>query len=338
MSKIRIISEQDIEKIMTLPKAMEAVEHAYLQKHTGNGNVWPMVFHEFEPGHADLDIKSGNLNEEGIFGLKVVSWFGENPGKNLPALYGTSVIFELSTGKPKAVLNAGAITDLRTGAAGALGAKYLARTNSRNLLMAGTGGLAPFLIAATLITMPQLEKVMLVSPRTPVNAECRLNSIKVKVDELLAAGGTKRHAEILASTDLEGCVRDSDIVITATPAYEPFIKAEWVRRGTHFSCIGSDMNGKQEIDSAIFAKAKVFGDDTEQCLAVGECEKPYHEGLMTKLEAEIGAVIIGENKGRTSDEDITIFDSTGIALQDLACASIIMREAQEKGLGTLATL
>ena len=116
MSAIRILSAADVKALFTLPMAIEAVERAYLQKHTKQGGVWPLVFHEFDPGHADLDIKSGNLDAEGIFGLKLVSWFGANPDKGLPALYGTSLICDLATGRPKALLNAGPVTDLRTGA------------------------------------------------------------------------------------------------------------------------------------------------------------------------------------------------------------------------------
>ena len=133
-----------------------------------------MVFYEFTPGVADLDIKSGNMNGLGCYGLKVVSWFGTNPDKGLPALYGTSLLFDLHTGAPKALLNAGPVTDFRTGAAGALGVKYLARPDSKVLTMVGTGALAPYLIAATLYLMPQLEHVYLVNPHHPEKVETLL--------------------------------------------------------------------------------------------------------------------------------------------------------------------
>lgn len=132
MSVIKVLSAEDVERLFTIPMAIEAVERAYREKHTGQGGAWPMVFHEFNPGHADLDIKSGHLSGAGVYGLKVVSWFGDNPGKDLPALFGTSLIFDLATGEPKALLNAGPITDYRTGAAAAIGAKYLARPRCQN--------------------------------------------------------------------------------------------------------------------------------------------------------------------------------------------------------------
>ena len=127
MSVIKVLSAEAVERLFTIPMAIEAVERAYREKHSGQGGTWPMVFHEFDPGHADLDIKSGHLGGAGVYGLKVVSWFGDNPERGLPALYGTSLVFDLATGATKALVNAGPITHSRTGAAAAIGAKYLAR-------------------------------------------------------------------------------------------------------------------------------------------------------------------------------------------------------------------
>ena len=148
MSTIKILSAADVERLFTIPMAIDAVERAYLEKHSGQGAAWPMVFHEFDPGHADLDIKSGHLGGVGVYGLKVLSWFEDNPGKGLPDLFGTSLLFDLATGAPKAVLNAGPVTRYRTGAAAAIGAKYLARPGSTTLLTAGCGGPGPHLAAA----------------------------------------------------------------------------------------------------------------------------------------------------------------------------------------------
>lgn len=288
MTEMTVLNGAAIEELLTIPMAVEAVEQAYLEKSRGGAALWPMVFHEFDPGHADLDIKSGNLDGLGFYGLKVVSWFGANPDRGLPALYGTSLLFDLATGAPKALLNAGPITDFRTGAAGAIGAKYLARPDAETLLMAGTGALAPYLIAASLYLLPQLKTVYVTNPHHP--------------------------------------------------AHEPFLKAEWVQPGTHISCIGADMSGKQEVDSALFAAAKVFGDDTAQCLSAGECEVAYKTGVFSGAICEIGQVISGAASGRTSDSDVTIFDSTGIALQDIATAASLLQAAQKAGKGKTVTL
>lgn len=236
MSVVKVLSGEQIESIFTIPMAIQAVERAYLEKHIGQGGTWLMVFHEFDPGRADLDIKSGHLGGANTYGLKVVSWFGANPGKGLPALFGTSLLFDLSTGAPKALLNAG--------------------------------------------------------------------------------------------------VKQADIIFTATPAYEPYIKAGWVRPGTHLSCIGADMSGKEEVDPELFRTARVFGDDEGQCLSVGECEIPHRKGILPGLLGEIGGVMAGAVPGRRAPDEITIFDSTGIALQDLASAAIILETADRENLGT----
>ena len=182
-----------------------------------------MVFHEFDPGHADLDIKSGNLDGLGFYGLKVVSWFGGNPDKGLPALYGTSLLFDLATGAPKALLNAGPITDFRTGAAGAIGAKYLARPDTETLLMAGTGALAPYLIATTLYLLPQIKTVYVTNPHHPAQSAAACETIVPQVEKLLSVCGGC-HAAIAAAPDLEEAVKHSDVILTATPAHEPFLK------------------------------------------------------------------------------------------------------------------
>ena len=332
MTEMTILNGAAIKELLTIPMAVEAVEQAYLEKSRGDAALWPMVFHEFDPGHADLDIKSGDLGGLGFYGLKVVSWFGGNPGKGLPALYGTSLLFDLATGAPKALLNAGPITDFRTGAAGAVGAKYLARPDADTLLMAGTGALAPYLIAAALYLLPQIRTVYVTNPHHPERSASACEAIAPQVEALLSSCGGC-HAAITAAPDLEYAVRHSGVILTATPAREPFLKAEWVQPGTHISCVGADMTGKQEVESALFSAARVFGDDAAQCLSVGECEIPYKTGVFSGELCEIGSVISGATAGRTSASDITIFDSTGIALQDIAAAAALLHTAQETGRG-----
>ena len=338
MGDIRVLSHNQVESLFNMNDAISAVENSYRQKGNGQGNLWSMVFHEFEPGKADLDIKSGDLAKEQIFGLKVVSCFGNNPNKGYPALTSTSLLFDIDTGKPVALLDAGPITHYRTGAAAAIGAKYLARENSKRLLMCGSGHLAPNLVAAAMMLLPNLEKLVVVNPRNADKMVSQLPSFTEEVDRILKESGVVRTLEIRAGDNLQAEVEQADIIFTATPSYQPFIKADWVKQGTHLSCVGADMVGKQEIDSELFKKAAIFGDDFAQCTSVGECEIPFKQGVFSKLRAEIGEVAVGKKDGRSSDEEITIFDSTGIALQDLASASIIIRKAKDQNIGTLVAL
>jgi ornithine cyclodeaminase/alanine dehydrogenase len=143
-----------------------------------------------------------------------------------------------------------------------------------------------------------------------------------------------------ATQDIQQATEQADIIITATPARKPIIKKEWVKPGTHISCIGADMEGKQEIDENLFVNTRVFVDDVGQAISVGETEVPYKKGLIAtiQIEDEIGSVILGKVAGRVSNEDITIFDSTGISLQDLLTANYLLEQATEKKLGLITTL
>jgi ornithine cyclodeaminase/alanine dehydrogenase len=350
MFKVRVLNHEIIEEILDMKQVIEAIEKVYTLKAQEKAEVFPMVFHEFERGVADMDIKSGHLKDADIFGLKLVSWYGENPKQDLPALIGTTVVFDSLTGKPVGILNAEHVTGMRTGAAAAIGAKVFARKESENLLMVGTGHISSFAIAATLIGMDNIKKVRIYDPMDVELAKNLVGRIHEKLEKnfLSKYEGTPLYENIKAKFDVEfEVVEDiakatglSDIVLTATPSRKPMIMKEWVKPGTHFSCIGADMSGKQEIDEHIFAVGRVFVDDLDQAIHVGETEIPVQSGVISKddIIGEIGDVMIGAEKGRTSDEEITVYDSTGIALQDLLTSKLVLDIAEEKGMGTLVDL
>lgn len=335
MSKVIVLNDAEIEKVLDEKSVIAAVEGAYRQKSDNKATVWPMVFYEFEPGVADMDIKSGCLEGDNIYGLKLVSLHVKNKEKNLPELMGTTLIFNMTTGEPEALVNAGYITKLRTGAAGAIGVKNLARKDSKELLVVGMGTMVPFQIAATLIEMPGIERVSMIEPMNPEKSASLVDGVKDIVDSVMKKSGIERTAALEGISSMEEGVRRSDVIITMTPSRKPMIQKDWIKPGTHLSCVGSDMSGKQEIDGYIFENARIFVDDLEQAVNVGECELPIKEGIIDKgcIVAEIGELLNGKVKGRTSDEEITIFDSTGIALQDLTVAALALREAKQKGMG-----
>lgn len=351
MANIRILKRSDIEKLLDLPDVIAAVERAYVQKSAGTATLWPMVFYEFNPGKADMDIKSGYLPDEEIYGLKLVSWYGENPAKDLPALYGTTLVFNSNTGAPLGILDAEYITGMRTGAAGAIGAKYLARKDSKNLLMLGTGHQALFQIAASLIALDNIETIRVCNALYPEEAREFCAELPKKLERLILSQYEENSDEYMLYAkkidvifevveDLPEAVSKSDVIITATPSRKPMLMLDWLKPGTHISCVGADMAGKQEIDENIFSKAKVFADDINQSSNVGEAEIPIARGLFSKEDyaAEIGEVIAGQKTGRSSDEEITVYDSTGIALQDLICSKLALDRAKEKNVGILAEL
>ena len=340
MADIRILSAQDISQVFTIADALEAVEDAYRQKANGTGIAWPMVYAAFEPGVADMDIRSGELAGSSLFGLKLTAWFSKNPEQDLPEIFGTTLICDDTTGAPLALLNASAITGLRTGAAAALGIKWLARKDARRLMVAGCGHMSTYMVAATLAACPGIDQVAVWDPMSHDAPEARVTRMRDEVEALLAAAGIQRPYELVSVADGEAAAREADAIITITPAMSPIIHDSWVRPGCHLSCVGADMEGKQEVDSKTHARARLFVDDRAQSVASGELEVPVKQGAITpeSIVAELGEVIAGKAQGRTSDEQITIFDTSGIAVQDLASSKVAYERAVEAGLGTTAAL
>lgn len=340
MAAITILSASDIERVFTVADALEAVEDAYRQKAEGKGVAWPMVYAAFDPGVADMDIRSGELAASGLFGLKLTAWFSGNPAQGLPEIYGTTLICDNKTGAPLALLNASAITGLRTGAAGALGIKWLARKDAQNLLVAGAGHQSAYQVAAVLAACPGISHVEVWDPRKAEAPEARVALMRDQVAKMLEAAGIERSYELVAVADGEAACGRADAIITITPATTPIIRRDWVRPGTHISCVGADMEGKQEIESALAATARLYVDDRAQSVASGELEVAVKEGAVSAddIVAELGEVIAGKAEGRTSEDQVTVFDTSGIAVQDLASSKVAYERAIEAGLGVTVEL
>ena len=332
MSSIKVLSEKDIKKIINLRMAVEADEAAYKQKSNNKGNVWPLVFYEYEHNVFDLDIRSGNLIDSNAYGLKMISYNANNAKIGLPVMNATALVFNDKTGEPLALLNAEPITSYRTGAAAALGAKLLAKNDAKNLLIVGSGNVAKYSAAATLLLIPTIENIYIYNSRRIIEKD-ELTSFKEEVTRLLTESSASTNATFNSVTDIKETTSICDIIITGTPSEKALILNEWVKEGTHFSCMGAGIAGKQEIDEKLFTRSRIFADDEKQCFGQGEAQCAYNKGLITKFDAEIGDVLLGKVPGRINDTDITIFDSTGLFLQDLATALELLKEANEKGIG-----
>ncbi|ASV66669.1 ornithine cyclodeaminase family protein [Cytobacillus kochii] len=332
MFKIRVLSNEDIKQVLNVNQVIDLVETVYKSKSDSKTETWPTVFYDFEPGKADMDIKSGILKSEKLFGHKTVTWFGDNEKKGIPTLIGVIAVFDAETGKPIGITDASFITGIRTGASGAIGAKYLAKENSKNLLVLGAGNQAIFQIAATLTALPTIKTVR-VAARNKTKLKSFVSSISKR---LLQEFGIDTDTVVFEEVEcLESAVENSDIIITVTSSKVPLIKHQWIQKGTHISCIGADMAGKQEIDSEIMSKASIFVDDKEHCVQVGEIELPLKQGVISEsnIVGEIGDLILGKINGRSNDEQITVFDATGMALLDIYTAKFALQVAEEKGLG-----
>lgn len=333
----RIMNRNEIMQVIEMQPTIQAVENVYKMKSSGEAVAWPTVFHIFEEGSRDMDIRSGYLPGEHIFGHKTIGFFGANAEKGLPTLMATINVFDEFTGSLVGVLEGAYITGVRTGAAGAIGAKYLARKDSETLFVLGAGNQAAYQIAATIVCFPELKKVYIADLLLPENAERFAAGIRQRLEDELNIDASGITFE--ATNDPATTVPESDIVITVTPSREPVIKKEWVRPGMHFSTVGSDMEGKEELDPEIFRDAKVFVDDMEHCIEAGEVEIPVKKGMIAEEDIhEIGDLLLGNCTGRTSDEEITIYDPAGMALLDIAAAKVALDLAEEKGLGVTAEL
>ncbi len=338
MSQIRILSRQDVARVTSMQEMIACVEAVYRQKALGQTEVWPTTFYEFDPGHADMDIKSGYLKDSGVFGHKTVSWFGGNSEKGLPELTGGIMVFSAETGLPLGLLDASYITGLRTGASGAIGAKYLARQDSRHLLVVGCGGQAAFQVAAALTALPGLRQVTVSGPRSLQRAQSFVSALPQRLTEEFSLDVSG--IAFAAAASPEQALQTADVVITVTPSRTPLIQKEWVRPGTHFSCIGADAEGKEELDPLLFKGARIFVDDAVHCAAAGEVELPLKQGVIhpEDITGEIGGLLLGKLPGRASADQTTIFDATGMALLDLAAAKSALDAAERLGLGQVVEL
>ena len=337
MFDFKVLSREDAVGLLDMVNVIDSNMEVYRQRAEGLTDTWPTVFNIFAEDRADLDIKSGWLKGSRVFGHKTVGWYGENPGKGLPALVGLICVYDEATGAPLGVLDGTYITGIRTGAAGAIGAKLLARPDSRTLLVLGAGGQCSYQVAGVLALMPQVRRVIVANPHCPQTAVDKAASAPAEVSALGVECG---HTSFEAADDLQAACAEADIITTCTMSRQPMIERSWIRPGTHLSCIGADMEGKVEVDPAIIADARLFVDDTHHCIEASEIETGIKQGVFgpDHIVGEIGEIITGAKRGRTDDQQITVFDATGMALLDIAAAKKALDLAEERGTGQRASI
>jgi alanine dehydrogenase len=283
-----------------------AIEEAFAEHGRGKVQMPPKVYIQFEQG--DFRTMPAYIPSLSIGGVKIVNVHPENPSKGLPTVMALTVILNPGTGIPEAILNATSLTDLRTGAAGAVAAKYLSPKREVVLGVIGSGRQARAQIEA-------------------IGAELTIRELRVwSRQEKNARAFCARFPDISCRTGEIRTVCDCDLLVTTTPSREPLIRNEWIHDGMHINAIGADAPGKQELDPAILSRARVFVDDPEQAVHSGEINVPLSRGLFSRdqIAGTLGDVVLGR-RGRTSVEEVTVFDSTGLAIQDLAIAEIAMK-------------
>jgi ornithine cyclodeaminase len=303
------VSEEDSTALVTHELAYEAVRRALIAASTGQCEVFPAVLGRTRDATNTFSIKSGWA--EDLAGVKIGSFWSGNPARGLPRHNSTIVLLDPSSGRPGAVIEAGRVNAYRTAAANAVAADLLARKESRVLAIFGAGNQAGFEVAALARIRP-IETV-LVAARSSDRSEAFVQ--RVRDMGLVARAATPQEA-----------VHAADIVVTATPAREPLFEAAWVRPGTHVVSMGSDAPGKHELPVALFAAAALYCDLPSQSMQIGEFQHvrdAINDG--TLVLTPIGDVIGKRAPGRRHEEEITVFDSSGIALQDLYMAAELLR-------------
>lgn len=309
-----VLTRKEIESLVTMREAMIAVEEAFRLYANSKALMPPKIYLDLEEG----DFRAMPSAMMGYAGVKWVNSHPKNPEKGLPTVMAVYVLNDASNGFPLAIMDATYITSLRTGAGGGVAMKFLARKNSKVFGFIGCGKQAIFqLLAAKEIFDLELVKAFDISERASREFKefCEKNGV-----------------ECILTSPKEVC--DCDVLITTTPSRKPVVKNEWIREGTHINAIGADAPGKQELEVEILKRAKIVVDDLEQALHGGEVNVAHSMGLIRRedIYATLGEVVSGIKKGREGEE-VTIFDSTGLAIQDIAVARIVYEKAVEKGLG-----
>ncbi|HWN67195.1 MAG TPA: ornithine cyclodeaminase family protein [Haliangium sp.] len=308
-----ILTQRTIRSLITLDQVVPAVERAFLAHGRGQAQMPPKVYIDL-PQHGG-DFRAMPAYLDGAAGLKWVNSHPQNPARHgLPSVMGVYILSDPETARPLAVMDATWLTALRTGAAGAVASKYLALGQPRSLGFVGCGVQARVLYEAhRVIYGDSLDLYM--ADASPAAAEAFAGE----------AGG-----DAVSVARAAAC----DIVCTTTPARAPVVQRGWIAPGAHINAMGADGHGKQELDPAILRAAKVVIDDREQAVHSGEINVPLATGELRieDIHATLGEVVAGTKAGRIGSE-ITVFDSTGLAIQDVAVAQVIYELAQKRGVG-----
>ncbi|WP_217354415.1 MULTISPECIES: iminosuccinate reductase BhcD [unclassified Ruegeria] len=319
-----IVGEDLCKQLVGRQQAFDAVQSVFGAM--ANGGAWNFPVVREALGYADAlyGFKSGFDREGQVLGVKSGGYWPGNAEKNLTNHQSTVFLFDPDTGQLSALVGGNYLTAVRTAASSAVSIAHLARQDSKVLGMVGAGHQSAFQLRAA-AEQRAFEKVVAWNPHPDMLPR-------------LAAVAEEIGLEFEAVSQQE-LGAQADVIITITSAFEPLLMNDWIKPGTHLACMGTDTKGKQEVDPALLAAATVFTDEVAQSITIGEAQHAVNSGALKQDQiTPIGAVINGDHPGRTSEDEITLFDGTGVGLQDLAVASVAARLADEAGLAQRAAL
>lgn len=304
-----IIKRAEIEQVFNMKDYITTVETVFRLHGEGRVQMPAKMYLTFDKG--DLRCMPAFLPSMNVAGVKNVSVHPLN--KDIPVVMATITLFDPDTGFPLVIMDGTHITNMRTGAAGGVAAKYLSREDSKVAGLVGAGIQAWSQLEALLITRPNIDKV-LVYDINPTASKQFAENVE-----------TTYNLEAIYTNSVKDAVMDADIVVTTTPIRNPIVKAEYLRKGTHISAIGADAPGKQELEPRILEQARIVVDSWEQASHGGEINVALSKNIITKknIYGEIGEIVIGKKSGRDFPDQITVFDSTGLAIQDISAAGQI---------------
>jgi ornithine cyclodeaminase/alanine dehydrogenase-like protein (mu-crystallin family) len=305
------LGRAEVERLLSPAACQAAVEQAF--RALAEGAVPPPAILAVHAEEGSFHLKAGLLTaDRPYFAAKLNANFPENGRRHgLPTIQGVVVLSDATNGMPLAIMDSGSITALRTAAASAVAAKYLARKNWRTLAICGCGGQAEAHIRA-MLCVGQPGRIL-------VN----------DLDARKAAAFAQRIGKGAEAADLKRCTAEADVLVTCTTAKKYFVTRDMIRAGAFIAAVGADNEDKQEIEPALLAASKVVTDVTAQAATIGELHHAIAAGLMCveQVHAELGEVICGRRKGRVSEDEVIVFDSTGTGLQDAAAAIAVYQSA-----------
>jgi alanine dehydrogenase len=305
-----IIEKEEIIKLLDFKEIISVIEKSFIDFSVGKLVMPPPQDIVIEEFRGETHIKSAYVEGKDSYCVKIASGFYDNPKLGLNSSQGMMVLLDSKTGVPKCILlEDGILTDYRTAAAGVVAAKYLARADSKNVLVIGSG-IQARLQVKFLLQVFEIQRLCVwgrneESVKNYCDYISKFNSLDLEVLTTV-----QDHKEI-------------DIVITTTPSRSPLLSS--VQKGIHINAIGADMPGKQELSPKLLAKAKIITDSTSQCEKSGELQHALKSGdvVLKEVHAELGEIVAKTKKGRESSDEITVFDSTGLGVQDLAIAKYV---------------
>ncbi|MBS7626653.1 alanine dehydrogenase [Candidatus Bathyarchaeota archaeon] len=322
--KVLLLREQEIKPLLEVNEVSEAVEQAFREKGKGMVQMPPKTYLYYDKYNGDLRVMPAYIESMDVSAVKVVNVHPDNRAFDLPTVMAIIILIDPKTGAPQAIMDGTEITAMRTGAAAGVATKYLSRRDAGRLGIVGAGAQGS----------KQLD--FIVNVRNIVEVKVYDVREEAKANFIQKARQKYPELRVVAAESVEEAVRNQDIICTVTPSRKPIVMNEWVDDGIHINAIGADAPGKEELDPAILKRAMIIVDDWEQALHSGEINVPVSKGLITRgdIHGELGEVIVGKKRGRAADKEITVFDSTGLAIQDATVAKLVYKKALEEGVGS----